>query len=474
MKKLLLWLVPLLVLAGGGYAGYWWHYRPAKADAAAYRTATVKLTNIVQIISATGTVVPEDVIDVGSQINGQIASFGVDLEGKPVDYRSTIKEGQVLALIDDAIYAADVASSEAQLEQSKAQVRVSEASRDQAKARLDQAQLDWGRAQKLGQSRALSQADFDASKSLFEQAQASLALAEASIGQSKASIAIAQASLLRSRRNLTFCTILSPVSGVIIDRRVEIGQTVVASLNAPSLFLIAKDLKRMKVLVQVNEADIGNVIPGRPVAFSVEAFPNDAFKGEVRKVRLNATMTQNVVTYTVEIITDNAELKLLPYLTANVRFEVARRDQVLAVPSAALRWFPPESVVAASPLSASPGTTRTASDTTMPSTSEASTAAPRGKGAGEGRGGGGGEDRQGRSGRPATSKIWVFTDGVLRPVTVKVGLSDGSLIQVESDDLEEGDVVVVGEVSASGQPAAASGASPFAPPNMGGGRRGGR
>src|SRR5262249_41659128 len=137
-----------------------------------------------------------------------------------------------------------------------------------------------------------------------------------------------------------YCTIKSPVNGVIIDRRVDIGQTVVSSLSAPSLFLIAKDLSKMQVLVQVNEADIGHVKPGDPVTFTADAFPGDSFEGKVRKVRLNATQTQNVVTYTVEIVTDNSSLKLLPYLTANVRFVVDHREQVLAVPNAALRWSP--------------------------------------------------------------------------------------------------------------------------------------
>ena len=130
------------------------------------------------------------------------------------------------------------------------------------------------------------------------------------------------------------------MNGVIIDRRVNIGQTVVASLNAPSLFLIAKDLKRMQVWVAVNEADIGNIHPGQPVTFTVDAFPGEVFLGEVGKIRLNATMTQNVVTYTVEVITDNSDGKLLPYLTANAKFMVSNRPNVLLVPNAALRWIP--------------------------------------------------------------------------------------------------------------------------------------
>ena len=144
----------------------------------------------------------------------------------------------------------------------------------------------------------------------------------------------------------SYCTIKSPVKGVIIDRRVNIGQTVVASLNAPSLFLIAKDLKRMQVWVAVNEADIGKIQPGLPVSFTVDAFPGETFRGEVGKVRLNASMTQNVITYTVEVITDNSNGRLLPYLTANVQFELSRLSGVLLAPNAALRWTPPAEQVA--------------------------------------------------------------------------------------------------------------------------------
>src|SRR5207244_4435372 len=150
----------------------------------------------------------------------------------------------------------------------------------------------------------------------------------------------AEGSVTRAERNLNYTTINSPVRGVVIDRRVNIGQTVVASLNAQSLFLIATDMRRMQVWVAVNEADVGSIHPGEPVSFIVDAFPGETFRGQVNKVRLNAAMTQNVVTYTVEVMTDNASGRLLPYLTANVKFEVDRHDDVLMVPNPALRWAP--------------------------------------------------------------------------------------------------------------------------------------
>lgn len=466
-------ILALLALVASGLAA-WYLGRPD--DSTQYRTAPVRRTDIVSNISATGTVVPEDVVDVGAQVNGQIASFGNDTDGKPVDYRSTVEEGMVLALIDDSLYAADVSTSKAQLAQAQAQVQVAQANKEQSKAKLDQASRDWDRAQKLGQSAALAQADYDAARSTFEQATAGLAVADSSIAQAQAQVSIAQAAVQRAQRNLGFCTIKSPVSGVIIDRRVDIGQTVVASLNAPSLFLIAKDLRRMQVLVQVNEADIGNVYPGQSVNFSVDAFGGQMFKGEVRKVRLNATMTQNVVTYTVEIVTDNSELKLLPYLTANVKFIVAQREQILAVPNAALRW---------SPRDAAATTTTTASAAPASRGSGGSTGNRRARPSSDG--GSGGGDNAHPTSRPKTeasptaSTIWLLIDGHPHAVSVRAGLTDGAVTEIESTapELTEGALVIVGEESAQARSTTpAAGASPFTPQmpgrRPGGGGGGGR
>ena len=181
---------------------------------------------------------------------------------------------------------------------------------------------------------------YDQYKANFEIAKANVAVAQAGVAQAKASLAQAQAALDRAQRNLSYCTIKSPVKGVIINRRVNTGQTVVSSLNAPSLFLIAKDLTRIQVWVSVNEADIGNIHPGMAVTFTVDAFPNQCSSWPGRKVRLNATMTQNVVNYTVEVTTDNSDGKLLPYLTANAQFVTGSRENGLLAPNAALRWQP--------------------------------------------------------------------------------------------------------------------------------------
>ncbi|MGH7241910.1 MAG: efflux RND transporter periplasmic adaptor subunit [Phycisphaerales bacterium] len=489
MKKIVAWLIVIGLLGGGGAYAWQLYKARAKPDSSVYRTAQVRKVDIVSSISATGTIVPEDVVDIGAQINGLIASFGNGKDGKPVDYRSEVDAGMVLANIDDALFKADVSTAEAQLAQSKAQVLVAQANLAQSKAKLDQAERDWARAQKLGQSRAISAADFDAAKSAYEQGTATISLSEASIAQANASVAIAQASLLRANRNLAYCTIISPVSGVVIDRRVEIGQTVVASLNAPSLFLLAKDLTKMKVLVQVNEADVGHVIPGHPVTFTVDAFPGETFKGEVRKVRLNATMTQNVVTYTAEIATDNPDKRLLPYLTANVRFVVDQAKDTMAVPNAALRWAPTAAtlpVVAAAPATTPPAASASnpaapnvlptppgASGTTPPRTDDPNR--PRGQRRANREGGAVPVEAATRTERSAERKgtVWVLEESGLRAVEVRVGISDGLMTAVMSDNLHEGDQVVVGEVVA-GSTASSGTTNPFAPANpFGGGRPGG-
>jgi HlyD family secretion protein len=406
---------------------------------AVFRTVPVKRGDLMATISATGTVEPEEVIDIGAQVAGKIVAFGKDKHGKSVDYGSIVEAGTVLARIDDALYAADAASAKAQLGQAKAALQRSEADMGQLKAKLYQTQRDWARAQKLGPSDALSQADYDAAQSAYETARANLEVGKAAIVQAKKAVDQSEATLQRAQQNLDYCTIASPVKGVIIDRRVNIGQTVVSSLNAPSLFLIAKDLTRIQVWVSVNEADIGHIRPGQPVTFTVDAYPGEVFKGEVGKIRLNANMTQNVVTYTVEVNTDNSNGKLLPYLTANVKFIVGERHNVLLVPTAALRWLPQTNQIVPKYRQ----TRKTGKATGEPSKGQSRSA-------------------QGGKGEPMRGVVWVPEGAQVRPVVVSRGLSDGSLMEVASAELKEGTPVVVGEAE-KGTGTAGGGGSPFTP-----------
>jgi HlyD family secretion protein len=409
-------------------------------DSAVFRTVPVKLGDLMATISATGTVEPEEVVDIGAQVAGKIVSFGADKNGKTVDYGSVVEKGTVLARIDDALYAADVASAKSLLAQNKAAVQYAEANLGQLQAKLYQARRDWARAQKLGPSDALSQADYDAAQSAFETAKANVEVGKAAIIQAQKAVDQATATLRRAQQNLDYCTIVSPVKGVIIDRRVNIGQTVVSSLSAPSLFLIAKDLTRIQVWVSVNEADIGHIHPGQPVTFTVDAFPGEVFQGEVGKVRLNATMTQNVVTYTVEVNTDNSNGKLLPYLTANVKFIVGDRHNILMVPNAALRWLPLQDQIVSEFRSSGQRAKEKGTGTSSQGKPTAATAQV----------------------EQASGTVWVPEGSQVRPIRVRLGLSDGSLTEVASAQLKEGLPVVVGEVQKTASQAEAGG-SPFTP-----------
>jgi len=370
-----------------------------------YRTAPVTKGDLAATIESTGTVEPEELVDVGAQVAGRINSFGKDKDGKTVDYGSVVEEDTVLAKIDDSLYAADAALAAAQLQESN--------------AKLHQAEQDWKRAQKLGPSEALAESSYDSYKAAYEIA--------------KANVAISEATLTRAKRNLDYCVIKSPVKGVIIDRRVNIGQTVVSSLNAPSLFLIAKDLKRMQVWASVNEADIGNIHPDQPVIFTADAYPGQTFKGTVGKIRLNATMTQNVVTYTVEVVTDNSDGKLLPYLTANVEFELNRSNNVLLVPNAALRWVPKPGEVASEFQTAF--LKEASKESNQPSSEPHN--------------------------RNRAGIVWIQQGNYVRPINVRAGLSDGTMTEVSGDEIKEGLQIITGEQQ---QAAATTGTTnPFVP-----------
>jgi HlyD family secretion protein len=289
-------------------------------------------------------------------------------------------------------------------------------------AKLDQAAAEWKRAQELFANKLISQVDYDTGKANYEVAKANVSVANSGVAQ-------ARADLDKAQRNLDFCTINSPVSGVIIDRRVNIGQTVVASLNAPSLFLIARDLTKMQIWAAVNEADVGRIKPGAPVTFTVDAFPGREFRGAIGKVRLNATMTQNVVLYTVEVNIDNADKLLLPYLTANVRFVLSNETNALLVPNAALRWTP-------SSLAQIAPDARPANPNDPPANDPP---------------GGGQPSKKGSGKQSSRRTLWLRDGAFVRPIEVTAATSDGANTSVAAEGLHEGQDVVTGETTASAQ-----------------------
>ena len=378
-----------------------------------FTTAEAKAGTVVQTVAATGTIEPEELVDIGAQVSGKILYFGKGLDGEELDYCSTVTNGMLLAKIDDVTYVADLNVARALLKRAEASVAVAKASLKEAQVRFGQASREWERAQKIGVGVALSQTAYDNYRTAFETAEVSVTMAEAQLQQAEASVIEAQAGVEKTERNLSYCDIVSSVNGVIIDRRVNVGQTVVSSMSASSLFLVARDLRRVQIWVAVNEADIGSIREGGPVTFTVDTFPGRTFKGTVRRIRLNATITSNVVTYTVEIVTDNADGTLLPFLTANVLFETARADGGICIPAKALRFAP--------------------------------------------------------DGRPDGKTIFVLdADGKPRPVKVEVLLNNGLDASVKGDGLAAGARVVTGvtrrsAVAKTGTSGESDGASPFMP-----------
>jgi HlyD family secretion protein len=399
-----------------------------EADSTSFRTAKVEKGDLVVTVAATGTLEPEEAVDVGAQVAGKIQELGIDPStGGPIDYGSEVEPNTVLARIDPALYeqevhlaAAQLAKAQARRRQSKAQtveahaaVERAEADLVQLKVRKSLTQREAERARVLAPSKAITQEQLDIAEANLEtalaailvgeavakQARSAVATAEATESEAEADVDSADATLRRAEKNLDYTTIRSPIKGVIIDRRVNIGQTVVASLNAPSLFLIAKDLKRLQVWASVNEADIGRLAVGQPVSFTVDASPDRLSHGQVRQIRLNASMTQNVVTYTVVVDVDNSDSRLYPYLTANVKFEVSRLEEVLLIPNTALRFKPrAEQVVLAY-----------------------------------------------RDQPWSKNSVWIRQQELLRPLPVQVLESDGNVTAIAAEGLSPGDELVVGE-----------------------------
>jgi HlyD family secretion protein len=437
MRKWFVMLVIVLIaVAVGG-----WYLKSGDKSTSSFRTATVDRGDLTATISATGTVEPEEVVDVGAQLSGTIDYFGKDIHnpGHTVDYRSEVDEGEVLAHLDESLYAANVASAQAAVDQGKANVQKAGADLAQAQAKLVQATNDWKRAQDAGTSAGLSKSDVDQYKANYDVAIATLADAKAAILQAQTGEAQSEAQLVYAKQNLRYCTITSPVKGTIIDRRVNIGQTVAASMSTPSLFLVAKDLNHIQVWASVNEADIGNIHADQPATFTVDAFPGRVFHATVGKVRLNATMTSNVVTYTVEIVADNSDGKLLPYLTAKVDFQIAKKTNILIVPNAALRWIPQADQVA-------PDVRQTGTDDQTPDDPSAEPAKPPVANA---------------AATKSRGTIWAVDGDYVKPINVQLGLTDGYRTEVAAEGLKEGTTIVIGEVEAG--ESGSAGGSPFLP-----------
>src|SRR6516164_9108884 len=336
--------------------------RKQKASANAFFTTRAETGPLRNVVNATGAVQTVVTVQVGSQVSGQVDELYAD-------YNSVVKHGQLLAKLDPRNFQAQlenseaaVASAQARVQSAEADVKTQTANLASSKANLEAARVTrdntavlFQRNAELTKDGVVSKNDYDNAKAnadsavaKYDQAQASVAQAEAQnrsaaagLQQAKAQLQQVEADLNRAKLNLEYCNIYSPVDGVVISRNVDVGQTIAASLQSPTLFTIANDLTRMQVNANVDEADIGNISDQADVKFTVDAYPNDVFKGRISEIRLNPQTVQNVVTYSVIIGIDNPDLKLKPGMTANIAITVDQRDNVLKVSNAALRYRPP-------------------------------------------------------------------------------------------------------------------------------------
>jgi HlyD family secretion protein len=416
----------LSLLAGGA-----WFYRHAEAkEAPAYRFAAVERGSVQSSVAATGALSAVRTVQVGTQVSGQVSAIYAD-------FNDRVKKGQLLARIDPTLQQQAVQDAQAGLERAQAQ--------------LSLAQAEYARNKQLFDAKIVTASEFGAVESNFSVQQAN--------------VKSARIALERAQKNLGYTAIYAPSDGVIIERNVDVGQTVAASLSAPQLFLIANDLSQMQILASVSESDIGAISEGQQVKFTVQPYPNQSFTGTVRQVRLQSTTQDNVVNYTAVVAVGNADGKLLPGMTATVQFLTGSASDVLTVPNAALRYRPTAEQIAEATSSATP--TAGGDSTQRRARSGADSARWRARRTAAGGASGA------RAGGNSLGMLWTLgTDGKLTAVRVRTGLSDGSKTVVQGRDLKEGTQVIVG--TSNGAQSASQGSQSSSPfqPQAGGMRRG--
>jgi HlyD family secretion protein len=509
-------LIGVFVLAAVGIGAAL--YFGNKASAGDYLTAKAERTNVEVTVSATGTVQAVTTVQVGSQVSGTVLELGAD-------FNTNVKRGQVIAKLDPAIIQAQVENQRASVENSKAAVqnsqteilnqdanvkaaaanlRSAEANLDVTRVQRDDAQDLVKRNEELRRKNVISDRDLLAAKAQanaaaarYDQAAAQVgqvkAAAEAakarreqansSLAQSKAQLMQSEAQLRQSQANLEHTIITSPIDGVVVSRNVDVGQTVAASLQAPTLFTIANDLTKMQVIASIDEADVGQIKQGIQANFTVDAFPGETFRGEITQLRLNAQTLQNVVTYSAVIEVANPELKLRPGMTTNITIPVAKRDNVLAVPNAALRFKPSLSEEemrqkmeayrnkrqaerqAQGGQPAEQGRPNREGQPQGEGAQQAQSGQPGQGGQGSQGGGEGGQRRQGQM-------VWVLVgDKQIEPRFVRTGLTNGRMTEILGGDLQEGETIVIGQNDANGNSRQPQTGTPFGQrPPMGGGR----
>jgi len=410
------WLILIAVLAAAGAAA-WFLTRGGDGGGETYRLVEVARGDVEEVVTSTGTLDAVTKVQVGTQVSGLIATIGAD-------FNDRVTAGQVIAVIDTTLLASEVRSARANVAR--------------AEAERNDAQRELARTQELFGEQLVSQTDLD--KALYAAESSAASLVSARVGLDRAS------------NNLKYATIRAPISGTVVERNVDVGQTVAANFSAPQLFLIAEDLARMQILAAVDESDIGKIVEGQTARFTVQAHDEEQFQGSVRQVRLQSKVAENVVNYTVVIDVDNSDGRLLPGMTATVDFVVSRAESVLTVPNAALRFKPTEAMVAAlqarrAKMAAEGG----------------SGAGAAGRGApGHGAGGQGAGMHGGGAGFPGGAKptlLWYQDeDGTIGARPVRVGVSNGTVTEITAPWLREGLQAVAG---VTGGTVAATATNPF-------------
>ena len=524
MKRTIIALVVLAALGAGGAALY------ARRDRTQIQvnTAPIGRGDIIDTVGATGTLQAVTTVQVGSQVSGNIQWLGAD-------FNSIVRKGQVIARLDPSLFDAQLHQVQANLLQARANLTKARSELDRARVQLTDAQQKYTRAKELAAQQLLPASELDAAKIAVDSATAAVASQQATVVQVQAAVAQSEASVNQSQVNRDHTIIAAPIDGIVTQRNVDVGQTVAASMQAPTLFVIAADLTEMQVNANIDEADVGRIRPGQQVTFRVDAYPTDNFQGTVTQVRLQPVVVQNVTTYGTVITVPNRELKLKPGMTANVKIEIAKRTSALRIPNAALRFRPTGEIFAA--LNQTPPPEMTPASARVPSgeprRSPAESASGREGGRGPGGGGRGGPEFQARqlerfktmspeeqqqflarmkerggdtaafeaamapakTARAAETsqaqtidalfaplpavesrgRTWLFVDGQLKPVNLRLGISDGTFTEVLSEELQENMEVVTGVTGLTAtrnvQPASGSG-NPLMPGRPG--SRGGR
>jgi len=405
MSRRVGFLIGLLaaVGAGGGWMAFGARFTQHKS-LYHLEKARVERGDVVGRVTATGALSALVTVQVGSQVSGRIASLYAD-------FGDHVKRGEIVARLDQQLFLAAAEQAGANRDAAAATLRGAITKADNARKQL-------ARAEELQGKNLIAAADFDT-------ASAEAAATAAAVQAARGDLAQARASYHQARVNLGYATIISPINGVVISRNVDVGQTVAASLQAPTLFTVAEDLGKMQVHAAVSEADVGRLGPGMPATFVVDAYPDDRFKGVIRQIRDAPQTLQNVVTYDAVIDVDNPDHRLKPGMTANVTFVYAERKDVLRVPSAALRFLPPADLLAEN------GGVVPAKKHKKDKPRDAMTpAALRGKAAAT--------DSPGGPHRT----VWVLREDRLSEVPIEIGVADGSKVEVRGGELAEGDVVV--------------------------------